>query len=142
MKEFYNTTTPYKIISHSPIQYGVCRDYSHISRYRKLRQVTHNIDSIDNRHVSLETPNAFESNLDVLYYKVPEIEENRLDIIDNRFLGSPTYSWVIAYLNGITDGFTVYSGQTIVIPKSFYSLFQNGELLSNVAALSLNLGIE
>lgn len=136
--EFYNTLTPYETLERDPIQYGVCRSFDHISRYSRLRQVIHNSGSSDS-FVALETPNAFNSNVDVEYYEVPASEENRLDIIANKFLGSASYSWVIAYFNDIADGFTVQEGQKLKIPKQFTSLFNSGEMLQSVSAYRLNL---
>lgn len=136
--EFYNTLTPYETLERDPIQYGVCRAFDHISRYSRLRQVIHNSGSSDS-FVALETPNAFNSNADVEYYEVPASEENRLDIIANKFLGSASYSWVIAYFNDIADGFTVQEGQKLKIPKQFTSLFSSGEMLQSVSAYRLNL---
>ena len=69
-------------------------------------------------------------------------EENRLDLIANTYLGSATYSWVIAYFNQIEDGYTVREGQTLIIPKTITSLFSDGEILAPITALALNLGEE
>ena len=138
-----DTLTPYDIVeSNGGIQYGVCRDFSHISRYRGLRQLVHNPDSIPDRFVALETPNPITMNAEVIYYDVPHIEENRLDLIAYSTLGDPTYSWVIAYFNGISDGFTVHQGQRLAIPKSITALFNKGELLASVSPSMLNLGSE
>ena len=82
------------------------------------------------------------NNLEVQYHVVETGEENRLDLIANKYLGSPTYSWVIAYFNQIEDGFTIREGQTLVIPKTITSLFAEGELLAPITALALNLGEE
>lgn len=137
----YNTLTPYKVLPYDGIQYGVCREFDHISRYRCLRQVVHNYNETD-RFVALETPNPFTSNVDVFYYDVPSYEENRLDLIAYKHLGSATYAWVIAYFNHIEDGFTVKQGQRLIIPKSFTSLFNSGEILASVNPSTLNLGSE
>lgn len=139
--QIYNTLIPYNEIDHRGIQYGVCRDFNHISRYNNLRQVVHSPGDID-RFVTLETPNPFTTRSDVLYYDVPATEENRLDIIANKYLGSASYSWVIAYFNGIEDGYTVREGQRLMIPKQFTSLFNKGEVLASVSPLALNLGTE
>lgn len=135
------TLIPYDVIEYDGIQYSNCRDFGHISRYKSLRQVIHN-PSTEERFVALETPNTITSNIDVDYYEVPAEEENRLDIIANKLLGSPTYSWVISYFNRIEDGYTVREGQTLVVPKSFSSLFTTGEILASVSPYALNLGEE
>lgn len=136
-----NTLSPYKEIEHVGIQYCCCRDYEHICRYRGLRQVVHGPQESD-RFVSLETSNPFVTSTEVVDHEVKSYEENRLDLISNQYLGSPTYSWVIAYFNGIEDGFTIREGQHLSIPKNISSLFNKGEILAPVSALQLNLGEE
>ena len=139
--EWYDTLRPYDTIPYSGIQYTTCRDYDHISRYKGLRQVIHNADDED-RFVALETSNPFSTNVEVNYYKVPSHEENRLDVLAYRFLGNAQYSWIIAYFNGIEDGFTCREGQVLAIPKNMSSLFNSGELLATIPATYLNLGTE
>lgn len=139
---YYNTLTPYKVLDYQGIEYNVCKDYNHISRYKGLRQVAHNPDDSYARFITLEIPNAFYSNVEVQFYDVPTYYENRLDLIANKFLGSPNYAWVICYFNQIEDGFTVRPGQRLMIPKTFTSLFNNREILSSIPATKLNLGSE
>lgn len=136
-----NTLSPYDILKHEGIEYQNCRDFNHISRYKGLRQVAHLPISYD-RYTTLGVPNPFDSNVDITFYDVPATEENRLDLISYKFFNSASYSWIIAYFNGIEDGFTVLSGQRLKIPKSFTSLFNTGEILAPIPALNLNLGIE
>lgn len=135
-----NTLIPYATIPYEGIQYGVCREFNHVSRYRNLRRITHNPDS--DRFVTLELVNAFESQTEVYYHTVTEDETNRLDLIAYTELGDATYSWILAYLNNIEDGFTINSGQVLMIPKSFTSLFNKHELLAPINPTSLNLGEE
>lgn len=139
---YYNTLIPYAVLPHPGIQYGVCRDFSHISRYRRLRQVVHCPQDLEDRFVSLETPNPFSTHAEVVHYEVPPRLENRLDLIAYEVLGNANYSWVISYFNGISDGFTAPAGQKLVIPKSFTSLYNKGEILASVSPLTLNLGTE
>lgn len=139
--EFYNTLVPYKTLDYKGIQYASCRDFNHISRYRGLRQVIHSPNEPD-RLVTLETSNPFTTSTNVNYYEVSADTENRLDVIAYRFLGSAQYAWVIAYFNGIEDGFTCREGQRLVIPKSISSLFNTGEILQAIPASTLNLGSE
>lgn len=138
---FYNTLTPYDVIQKRGIEYSVCKDYDHISRYRGLRQVIHCPTDSD-RITTLETPNPFITNTEVYYYEVPNKYENRIDLIARDELGSCEYAWVISYFNRIEDGFTVNAGQRLVIPKSFYDLFNTGEVLQSIPATQLNLGQE
>lgn len=92
--------------------------------------------------MALETTNGFETKTEVQYYDVLAVEENRLDLIAEKFLGSAQYSWVIAYFNHIEDGFSVREGQRLKIPKSISSLFTSGEILASVPPTMLNLGSE
>lgn len=140
--EYYDTLIPYKVIPYDGIDYTVCRDFDHISRYKGLRQVVHNPTNTAERFITLETVNALTSNASYRYYTVPTSEENRLDLIAYKFYGSPNYSWVISYMNNIEDGFTVYEGQKIKILDSFSDLFAQGEILASIPPMSLNLGSE
>ena len=140
--EVYNTLTPYYDIPYQGIAYGHCREFSHICRYQALRQVTHNAEDQADRFIALETPNPFTTNCAVKYYTVPAHEENRLDVIAYKLLGSAQYSWVLSYFNKIEDGFTCRECQKLVYPESISSLYQNHEILASVSALSLNLGTE
>lgn len=137
----YNTLKPYKIVEHHPIRYTNCRDFGHISRYRGLRQIIHNSGESD-RFISLETPNAFNTNLKFRYYTVPKQYENRIDLIAKKFYGSSGYGWVVSYFNGIEDGYTVRAGQKIAILNSVTDLFSNGEILAPIPVMQLNLGSE
>lgn len=142
MSTLRDINTPYKELEYKGIEYSVCKDYDHISRHKGLRQVVHSPTDNEDRFIALETPNPFTTNVEVNYYEVPTYEENRLDIIAQDKLGSSSYSWVIAYFNGIEDGFTVKPGQKLIIPKQFTSLFNKGEILQSVNPLALNLGSE
>lgn len=140
--KWYNTCIPYKKLEHEGIQYSVCRDFDHISRYRNIRQLIHCPDSTE-RFVALETPNPFKTNdTNVSYYEVPYAEENRLDVIAHKWLGNSNYKWIIAYFNGIEDGFTVLTGQKLKIPNSIFDLFNKNEMLSAISPHTLNLGSE
>lgn len=134
-------TKPYDDLEHRGIAYSVCREFDHISRYRTLRQVIHNPNDLD-RYVTLETPNPFTTHTEVKYHDVTADEENRLDVIAEKELGSPTYGWVIAYFNQIEDGYTVREGQKLQIPQNITALFDKGEILEPKTALVLNLGQE
>jgi hypothetical protein len=63
-------------------------------------------------------------------------------LIAEKFLGSASYAWVIAYFTQIEDGFTCRLGQQLKIPKSITDLMRSGEILQSVTALTLNLGSE
>ena len=140
---YYNTTTPYKVIAYDGIQYNVCRDYTHLSRYRSLRQVVHNPDDITSRFIALETPNSLESHADMSYHTVTPAEVNRLDLIAFKLLGSANYKWILAYINEIEDGYTAYEGQLLKYPTAgITALFSKGDVLAPLNPFSLNLGAE
>lgn len=138
-----NTITPYKTLDRcGGIQYSVCREFDHLSRYRCLRQVSRDRYTA-NRYVALETPNPAKSyNMEFAYHEVVPDEENRLDVIAHNLLGSASYGWVVAYYNSIEDGFTVKPGQVVRVPKDVYSLLSTGNILQSVPAMQLNLGSE
>jgi len=137
-------TKPYKTLDHLGIQYESCQDYSHISRYRNLRTVVRYPAWAEDaqRLEVLETVNPFVTNTEVKYHEVTVIEENRLDLIAEKELGSATYSWVIAYFNKIEDDYTIREGQKLIIPDSVTALLSKGEILAPITALKLNLGEE
>lgn len=136
-----DTWNIYKEVERDPIQYTYCREYSHISRYKGLRQVIHQGLS-ENRYIAPETVNSIPYGVDFRYYIVPYRLENRLDLIAEEELGSATYAWVIAYYNKIQDGFTVIEGTRLAIPESISALFQKGQVLESITATKLNLGSE
>ena len=138
---WYDTLVAYITIEHTGIQYTTCRDFDHISRHKGLRQIIHHpVD--DDRYVSLEVPNPIISKLTFIYYTVPKMEENRLDLIAHKFFGSAQYSWIISYFNDIDDGYTVHEGQKLKILKQFTGLFNKHEILAPIPAMQLNLGTE
>ena len=138
----HDTTKPYKKVDYKGIEYTTCHDYTHISRYRRLRQVIHYLEGTD-RFITPETQNYYSyENIAYEYYQVPLIRENRLDLIAYEYLGSANYSWIISYVNGISDGYTVYEGQLLMIPTQITDLFKSGSVLSSVSATTLNLGTE
>ena len=139
---YYDTLKPYKTVDNGGIEYTVCRDFNHISRYKGLRQVVHNPMDTDSRYIALETVNAIKSNAKYSWYEVLPMEQDRLDLIAKKFYGSAQYGWVIAYMNRIEDGFSVSSGQKIMILDNFMDLFNTGELLASIPAMILNLGYE
>lgn len=139
---YYDTLIPYKVLPHLGIEYNVCRNFDHISRYKGLRQVVHAPLDQDQRFIALETVNPIDIHASYSWYEVMPTEENRLDLIAKKFYGSAQYSWVISYMNRIEDGFSVASGQRIMILDNFMDLFNSGELLASIPAMILNLGAE
>lgn len=141
MGNFPDTWRPYRKVKRDPIQYTYCVDFDHICRYMPLRQVIHEGQQVS-RYVGLETTNPFKTNARMKTYTVPHHLENRLDIIARDQLGSADYAWVIAYVNGISDGFTVLEQTQLKIPDSITELFDRGEILASVEATKINLGSE
>lgn len=138
-----DTSTVYKELDYKGINYTNCRDFPYISRYRGLRQVIHSPEDTDIRFTSLEIPNAIGGeHINFVWHEVVETEVNRLDLIAYKYLGSAQYNWVIAYYNGISDGFTCNTGEKLRIPSSISELMKDGELLQTVPVLTLNLGSE
>lgn len=136
-------TTPYTTLDFTGIVYSTCVEYDHISRYRNLRQVVHSPDDTLNRCVTLETANPFVTDCEVRYHEVDVTEVNRLDLIAQEELGSPSYSWVIAYFNKIEDGYTVREGQKLIIPENgITQLLNQGEILAPITSLKLTVGEE
>lgn len=94
--------------------YAVPRQYDHISRYSIYRQI---LD--DNKELYTETVNETtvdNSSLDK-YHEVLKEEENRLDIISNKYYGTPDYYWVIALGNNLIDPFIIKPGEILRIPE-------------------------
>lgn len=140
---YYDTLKPYKVLEYNGIQYTACRNYDHISRYRGLRQVIHSPGIPKDRILALENANPFTTRrTEIFYHEVTNDEENRLDLIAYRELGSTQYAWIISYFNNIEDGYTVRLGQKLKIPKSVFDLFNTGEILQSVSPYMLNLGSE
>jgi hypothetical protein len=102
------------------MKYAKPRQYEKISRYQIYRLI---MDSLNNTYT--ETSNSTpvkDSDRDV-YHEVQQNEENRLDIISNKYYGSPEYYWLIAMANDIVDPFVVRVGDVLRIPY-FYSAFE------------------
>lgn len=110
------------------MMYAKPRKYKNTSRYGIYRQI------IDNNNTYLETSNQIkvaESSNDK-YHEVQPDEENRLDIISNKYYGNPEYYWAIAMANNFVDPFIVKSGDIIRIPDFASLLKWNGALYSRV----------
>ena len=102
------------------MKYAKPRVYKHISRYGIYRQI---ID--DNSNAYTETVNSTPVQMSDKdqYHEVLREEENRLDIISNKYYGTPEFWWVIALANNYIDPFYIKAGTVIRIPV-FSSLLQ------------------
>ena len=138
----HDTTKPYKEVDYKGIEYSTCKNFDHISRYKRLRQVIHYLEG-NQRFTTLEIQNSYSyKGVEAEYYTVTVDRENRLDLISNDYFGTPTYAWVISYINGIPDAYTVHEGQMLLIPVNISSLFGTNKILSAIPVSSLNLGTE
>ena len=138
----HDTTKPYKFIDSRGIEYTVCKDFDHISRYKRLRQIIHYLEGTA-RFMTLEIQNSYNyEDIEIEYYVVDVVHENRLDLISYEHFNTTSYSWIISYINGISDGFTVFEGQILMIPTNLSDLFKSGCVLSAVSPTALNLGTE
>lgn len=91
-----------------------------LSRYSNLKRVV----CKDGKEY-IETPNKpiiQETNKDS-FYSVEKGLENRIDLISNKFYGTPLLWWAIAYMNHISNPLKVESGIVLRIPaiESIYN---------------------
>ena len=99
----------------------VAQKLQNLSRYKDLsRLVNENGDSY------IETPNKVtikESNKDSFYTVEPGLE-GRMDLISNKFYGTPFLWWVIAEVNHISNPMKVEAGVILRIPymSNLYSI--------------------
>ena len=99
------------------ISYSTNNEYiTNISRYKILRKITEDQNEQD---AYLETQNqrfVAETDRD-LYHIVKNEEANRLDIISQKYYGTPQLWWAIALANEFIDPFVVNQGDMIRIPS-------------------------
>lgn len=98
-------------------------DKESISRYKMYRVINND----DDNSIYLETFNqvksTWENEQGNTYHIVTKDEENRLDIIANKFYNNPSYGWIIALVNQIIDPFVIPADTVLIIP-SMSSLFK------------------
>jgi hypothetical protein len=111
------------------LKYARPRKYVKISRYKIYRQIIDNDNNIYIETVN-QTP-VDESKLDK-YHEVLKEEENRLDIISNKYYNTPEYYWVIALANDMIDPFVVKVGDILRIPNFFSLTNWKGALYGRV----------
>ena len=110
------------------MKYTKPRNYKKISRYGVYRLI------MDQTEVYTETVNQtpIEESIDDVYHEVLQSEENRLDIISNKYYGSPDFYWAIALANEIIDPFTIPQGMMLRIPKINTLFDYKGPLYSRI----------
>lgn len=111
------------------MRYAKPRQYDHTSRYSIYRQI---LD--DRQDMYIETINETvipETNQDQ-YHEVLKEEENRLDIISNKYYGTPDYFWIIAMGNNLIDPMIIKEGEILRIPSIYSLRGWNGPLYSRL----------
>ena len=100
--------------------YAKPRKYKKISRYGIYRQIL-----TEDHDTYLETinPTPVEESQQDIFHEVLREEENRLDIIANKYYNSPDLWWVIAMANNLIDPMYVKPGTIVRIPP-ITSLFK------------------
>ena len=89
------------------------------SRYQVLRVISETDSNNKTSSTYLETYNQVEipETSEDQYHVVTESEVNRLDLISNKFYGTPNNWWMIAIANNFIDPFVVNEGAMIRIPS-------------------------
>lgn len=93
-----------------------------VSRYSFLKRLVN-----EDGEVYLESPNKVrikETNRDS-FFTVTKGYEYRIDLISNRFYGTPLLYWAICYMNNIYDPFDVKAGIVLRIP-TIQSIYETG----------------
>lgn len=71
---------------------------------------------------------------DDIYHTVEDTDVGRLDLISDRYYGTPSYWWVIAHVNEIEDPLTMDVGTKIRIPALRLVTSVLGALPSSLSA--------
>ena len=110
------------------MKYTKPRNYKKISRYGVYRLI------MDQTEVYTETVNQtpIEESIDDVYHEVLQSEENRLDIISNKYYGSPEYWWIIAMGNDLIDPLFIKPGTILRIPAFVSTTKWGGPLYSRL----------
>ena len=111
----------------SEIEYLPAIVYKNACRYRNLRT----IQDEDNNKIHHESWNqqAIKLSTEDQYFTVTNYEKDRLDIIANKYYGTPRFWWVIAIANYLMDPFDVPVGTVLRIPPK-ENLYMSGGVLS------------
>lgn len=88
-------------------------EYDKVSRYQILRIVEEGRDQYLETYNQQKVPTSGSDS----YHIVTHAEVNRLDIISEKFYGTPDYWWAIALANGFIDPFVVNEGIMVRIPS-------------------------
>lgn len=106
------------------IFYSNPRVYEHTSRYGKYRQI------VEDHVARIETFNQtfVDKSEEDKFHVVGMEQENRLDMIANKYYSDPTLWWVIALANDLVDPFVIQPGTVLRIPP-LISLYRLGGAL-------------
>lgn len=126
-----------------PLKYYSAANYDDTSRYKYIRtlcakhqvhpnkfiQQSHEYNNAKPYHETIYKRGIAKRDGDS-YYVVQNTSEDRLDIISQRYYGSPIFWWVIAQANAsvIFDPFNVPRGTKLRIPQ-ISSLYRTGGIL-------------
>lgn len=102
------------------MRYAKPRKYRRISRYGIYRQI---IDDYNETYTETTNPTPVVETDQDIYHEVLREEENRLDIISNKYYKSPEFWWVIAMANNLIDPMYVKAGTIVRVPP-ITSLFK------------------
>lgn len=94
------------------IIYNTNTEYSNVSRYQLLRVIT----SDNTRYLETFNQRSIKESKEDIYHMVTASEENRLDIISNKYYNTPVYWWALAIANDMIDPYIVEIGSMIRIP--------------------------
>lgn len=90
------------------------KDQPQSSRYKNLRRI---IDDEGDEYVESYERIDIRTTSKDQYHTVDASEENRLDLISNKYYGTPLLYWIIAEANDIYDMFEVPTGTILRIPS-------------------------
>lgn len=111
------------------MRYAKPREYEGNSRYGIYRQI---IDNDNNIYTETFNQTFVDESPYDKYHEVLQGEENRLDIISNKYYGTPDYWWVIALANNFVDPFIVNAGDIVRIPNFASLLNWKGALYGRI----------
>lgn len=111
-----------------PIEFLKPKQYTNACRYKNLRRIQ------DSNTGNIYHETVFQKIIDKSnedqYITVSIAEQDRLDIISNKYYNTPRFWWVIALANNIIDPFDIPQNTVLRIPV-IVSLYNQGGVLSN-----------
>lgn len=111
------------------MRYALPRKYKNISRYNIYRQI---IDEQNDTYLETVNSTPIDNSSKDIYHEVLMEEENRLDIIADKYYGNASYWWILAMGNDFVDPFYVKAGTIIRIPDFFSTMKWGSALFGRV----------